>query len=197
MLSDAAWRFHRHQVDFPGDHVAVWTWNKEQNVPVSQLMRRGEAESLFGLRLAARALVLKPQDLDARAAQLSLSLQDAIDRVGFGGFPDKDQATYAAAKKAGPDVLAQVLQKALGDGKENLAATAAMILGDVTKASELTNGGRPHLLVDALVSPGARTQFAAAEALVNMSPTTPFPGSSRVVPVLSRFVSSQSPPRAW
>ena len=60
----------------------------------------------------------------------------------------------------------------------------------------LSRDGRPHPLVDALAAPGARVQFAAAKALVNMAPAQPFPGSSRVVPALARFVTAQSPPRA-
>lgn len=196
VLADAAWQFHRHQVEFPGDPVAVWVWNKEQNAPVSQSMRRADAESYFGLMLADQAIKLDPRHLEAQAVDLSLSLQKAIDRVGFSAFPAQDQGAYAAARKAGPAVLTEVLHKALSDGKDELGAVAASALGEVTQPAELAHRGRPHPLVDALVSPGARTQFAAARALVSMAPTLPFPGSSRVVPALARFVTAQSPPRA-
>ncbi len=196
VLAEAAWRYHRHQVEFPGEPVAVWTWNKEQNAPVPQSMRRGDAESYFGLRLAGQAIKLEAQNLDAQAVYLSLSLEKAIERVGFKAFPAQDQATYAAAKKAGSAVLTQVLRKAIADGKDALAAAAAGALGDVTAPAMLSRDAHPHPLVDALASGGTRTQFAAARALVSMSPTMPFPGSSRVVPVLARFVATQTPPHA-
>ena len=40
-------------------------------------------------------------------------------------------------------------------------------------------------------------QFAAAKALVSLSPTEPFPGSSRIVPTLARFVINQALPGRW
>ena len=39
-------------------------------------------------------------------------------------------------------------------------------------------------------------QFAAAKALVTLAPMQPFPGSSRVVPTLARYLSHQALPRA-
>jgi CheY-like chemotaxis protein len=50
---------------------------------------------------------------------------------------------------------------------------------------------RPHPLVEALTSPDRRVRFAAARALVELGPERPFPGSSRVVPVLARFLAAQ------
>ncbi len=57
-----------------------------------------------------------------------------------------------------------------------------MALAKVTDRDSLVSGGRPHPLVEALVAPGRRVQFAAAQALVELAPDRPFPGSSRVVP---------------
>ena len=93
-------------------------------------------------------------------------------------------------------MLEEVLRTAVADGKTELAAAAATALGQVTDRSALSTDGRPHPLVEALSSPGARLQFAAAKALVDLAPTQPFAGSSRVVPTLARFATAQSPPRA-
>ena len=196
MLTDAAWQFHRHQVEFPGDPVAVWGWDKERKVPVPRPMSRSKAERGLGLRLAREATRLQPQDLEAQTALTSLAIDDAIKRVGFKAFPAHDQVTYAEAIKAGPSVLTEVMRTATADGKDELAAAASSALGRVTDRGLLSRDGRPHPLVDALSAPGARTQFAAAKALVDMAPTQPFPGSSRVVPTLARFLMSQSLPRA-
>jgi len=196
VLTEAAWSFHRHQVEFPSDPVAVWVWDKDRKVPVPRPMRLGEAEGYFGLQLASEALLLQPLDLDAHTASVSLSLEKAIDRVGFNSFPAQDQGTFASAVAAGPAVLAEVLRKAIADGKDGLAAVAATALGQVTDRALLSRTGHPHPLAEALSAPGVRVQFAAAKALVELAPTQPFPGSSRVVPTLARFATSQRPPRA-
>ena len=196
VLTAAAWSFHRHQVEFPSDPVAVWVWDKDRKVPVPRPMKRGEAEGYFGLQLANEALQLQPMDLDARTASVSLSLEKAIDRVGFNAFPAQDQGAFASAVAAGPAVLAEVLRKAIADGKDELAAATAAALGQVTDRALLSGSGHPHPLVEALSAPGVRVQFAAAKALVELAPTQPFPGSSRVVPALARFAASQRSPRA-
>lgn len=196
VLADAAWSFHRHQVEFPGDPVVVWTWDKERNAPAPRRVRRTEAEELFGKRLAGEALKLQPQDQDAQEALTSLTLEKAIERVGFTAFPAGEEAAAKAAIAAGPEVLENVLRAAVADGKGELAAAAATLLGQVTDPSALSRTGRPHPLVEALSLPGARLQIAAARALVNLAPTQPFPGSSRVVPTLARFATAQASPRA-
>jgi hypothetical protein len=196
VLTEAAWSFHRHQVDFPGDPVLVWSWDKGHKVPAPRQVRRSEAEELFGKRLAGEAMKLQPLDRDARVVLASLSLEKAIERVGFTNFPAGDQAAFLAAKAAGPAVLEDVLRTAVADGKTELAAAAATALGQITDRAALSGVGRPHPLVDAVVSPGARLQFAAAKALVEMAPRQPFAGSSRVVPTLARFAIVQGPPRA-
>jgi hypothetical protein len=116
--------------------------------------------------------------------------------VGYENFPAKDQGALNAAKASGALVLSDALKTAIADGKTDLAAALAMALGQVTDRSALASTGRPHPLVDALYAPGRRTQFAAAQVLANLSPTDPFPGSSRVVPTLARFAVHQALPRA-
>ena len=150
----------------------------------------------LGLRLAREALRLDPTNRDAQVAQISLALEKAIERVGFDEFPAKDQATFAAATASGPSILGDVLKTAIADGKTDLAAAAARALGQVTDPGALAATRRPHPLVDALYAPGRRAQIAAAKALVNLAPSRAFPGSSRVVPTLARFVINQPLPRA-
>ena len=146
--------------------------------------------------MAREALRLDPNDREAQVAQLSLALEKAVERVGFTSFPAQDQATFAAATASGPSILGEVLKTAIADGKTDLAAVAATALAQVTDRTALSGTGRPHPLVDALYAPGRRVQFAAAKALVTLAPIQPFPGSSRVVPTLARFVINQALPRA-
>lgn len=196
VLTAAAWSYHRHQVEFPGDRVVVWSWDKERKAPAPREVSRTEAETIAGLRLAREAMRLDPNNRAAQVAQISLALEKAIERVGYAEFPAKDQATFTAATASGPSILGDVLKTAIADGKTDLAAAAAMALGKVTDPAALSASRRPHPLVDALYAPGRRVQFAAAKALVALAPSRAFAGSSRVVPTLARFVINQAEPRA-
>jgi HEAT repeat protein len=195
-LASAAWNYHRHQVELGDEPVVVWTWDKERKLPVSQNLTRSQAETFAGLRLAKEALRLDPLNRDAQIGQISLALDKAIEKVGYQNFATVDEATFAAATASGPLILSEVLKTAIADGKTDLAAVTVQALAKITERSALAVTGRPHPLVDALYAPGRRVQMAAAKALVNLSPTQPFPGSSRIVPTLARFVINQSLPRA-
>ena len=127
---------------------------------------------------------------------LSLTLEKAIEKVGVTSFLAADQATFAAAKAAGTSRLTDVLNAAIADGKYDLAAVAASALGSVVDRNALVASGRPHPLVNALYAPGRHLQFAAAKAILNLGSTRTFPGSSRVVPTLARFLTHQTIPRA-
>jgi hypothetical protein len=195
-LSDAAWRYHRHQVEFSEDPVVVWSWDNGKKAPVPREVARTDAEAFYGLRFARQALGLDPHHHNAQVVQTSIALEKAVERVGYENFPAKDPAALEGAKRAGASVLSDVLKTAIADGKSDLAAAAATALGQITDKAALASTGRPHPLVDALYAPGRRTQFAAARVLANLAPTDPFPGSSRVVPTLARFVVHQAMPRA-
>jgi HEAT repeat protein len=196
VLTDAAWRYHRHQVEFPGDPVILWSWDRDRKVPVPTTMPRADVEEALGKRLASEALRLQPDNTDARLALLSLTLERAVGRVGLADLATKDAAAFDAARKAGPEIVAQVLRRAIADNKSELAAASATVLGAITDVGRLSADNRPHPLVEALSAPGRRVQFAAARALVNLNATRPYPGSSALVPTLARFASSQSVPRA-
>jgi hypothetical protein len=196
VLIDAAWRYHRDQVEFPDGSLTVWTWDKDRNAPVPRELTRNQARATIGSQLVHRALQLAPGDRQAQVVQLSIALEEAVERVGFTSFPAKDQATFATMKAAGPLVLTEVLKTAIADGKADLAAATVIILGDLVDAAALTRSNRPHPLVDAVVAPGRRVQFAAAKVITALAPTKPFPGSSQVVQTLARFVLNQPVPRA-
>lgn len=196
VLTDAAWRYHRHQFEFPEDPVVVWAWDNDRKIPIGQEVSCSEAEGILGLQLVQQALRLSPDNHEAQVAKISLTLQKAIEHVDFRDFPIKDVATFNAAKASGPSILTDVLKTAIADKKAELAAIAATALGQVIDRTALTATGRPHPLVDALYAPDRHVQFAAAKALVSLSPIAAFPGSSRVVPTLARFVTSQALPRA-
>ncbi len=184
VLSDEARKYHIHAYRFPGDPVVLWLWDDSAKVPAPVQASVRDAEGTLGLRAAKEALEIDPTDVEAKVNQLSLGL-------------DRDPAAWrAAALEAGPAVLGKVLSRAMADKRTDLAATVAPILGLLANRNDLLIKDRPNALVDALSSGDRRTQFAAAEALVKLDPRHPFPGSSRLVPVLARFLSGQASPRA-
>jgi HEAT repeat protein len=188
VLTDEARRYHRHVIEFPGETVELWSWVEGEG-PRPRTVPRGEAEGMLGLRLARQALELDPADRPAQVVLLSLALEKTIERVGLGSFPAQDPTGVSPlALAAGPDVLGDVVRQALADGHSDLAAATLWILGQVADRDALTTD-RPPPLVEALSAPDRRVQYAAARALVELAPRRPFPGSSRVVPVLSRFVA--------
>ncbi len=191
VLTDAAWRLHRHEIDLGAEPVAVWTWDKERGLPVSTKVPRTEAEAILGDRFAKDALTLAPADRNARVVQLSLNLEKAIEQAGFTAYKAQDQAESKAATAAGPSLLIEALKTAIADGKTDLAAVLATALGEVTDVQALASTGRPHPLVDALYRPGRRLQFAAARAIVKLAPKSSFPGCGRVVATLARFLPKQ------
>jgi hypothetical protein len=197
VLTDAAWRYHRHQIELPGDDpVTIWTWNEEQHMVVPRQLPRTEAEGIFGLRFAKEALRLSPDDRSARVVQLSMALEKVVERVGYTSFLAQDQASPATAIPVDPSLLSEVLKTAVADRKTDLAAVTATALGRVIDRNALSATGRPHPLVEAISAPGRRLQFAAAKAVVELAPSQPFPGASQVVPALARFLAKQSLPRA-
>lgn len=198
VLTDEAWKYHRHQVGFPSGSVEVWDWNNTTHNVTPEVLPAAEAESLLGLRMAREALAIDPTDRTAQVALLSLALQSAIRHAGgpepvAAGDPT---GTYAAALASGPGPLADVLRVALVDGHGDLAALAATALGRVVDRDALPSEGQAAPLVEALGSADRRVRFSAARALVELAPGKAFPGSSRVVPALSWFLGDPAAPRA-
>jgi HEAT repeats len=177
-LTDAA-RAHFLEIPkLPDGPAIAWSWDEAAKAPAPRDTNRAELASTTGLKLAREALGIAPAD---RRAQTVL-LEIALERDPNGATP--------GALAAGPVVLGEVVRQAIADGRAIPAAAAAAALGQVTDRNALGDGTRPGALVEALDAPDRRVQFAAARALVGLDPRRPFPGSSRVVPVLARFVAS-------
>jgi HEAT repeat protein len=187
------------EVHFVSNQIELWFWDNDQKKLLPITLDKNVAEGAIGYRLAKMALDLDPTDQKAQTIALSTLLQEESDRLGQ-AFPDQDPSgVWAMALASGPQTLENVLKRAMGTGRhERLATMVLRALSQVVTTTDLaTPSGRPHILVQALTSPDRRVQFAAAKALVELDPTDPFPGSSRVVPVLSRFLQTHpAMPRA-
>src|SRR5262249_18143432 len=131
VLTDEARKYHLHAVEFPGDSVLIWTWNKDRGVPKPRQVSRSEAEAYFGLRLARKALELDPSDIPAQVVLVSLAVDKGVERAGgYTAYPKNDPTnSFPLALASGPEILARVLLAAIDDGKSDLAAAAATALG--------------------------------------------------------------------
>jgi len=195
ILVDAVWAYHRHQVEFDDDPAVIWKWDAQTKSPVPVELPRTQAEAMLGLKFAEQALQLDPGNLEARVAQLSLTLDKGLEQTGYREFKAKQPALVQSAKASEPATLSEVLRAALRDHRDALAATAADLLGQTLKPPTITLG-QLQPLVEALRSPGRRARFAAARALVELEPRTTFPGASLVIPTLGQFVVYYPLPRA-
>lgn len=186
-------------VYFSAPNVEVWVWDADLKALQPIALETNVAEGAIGYRLARLALDLDPNDQAAQAIALSTLLQEESDRLGS-EFPGKDASgVWSMALASGPQTLENVLKRAMLTGRhERVAILAIKALAQlVTVTDLLTTDGRPHILLEALNSSDRRVQFEAAKALVELDPSERFPGSSRVVPALARFIqSTPQTPRA-
>jgi hypothetical protein len=161
------------------------------------VLTKAQAESSFARKLGRAAVDLDPNDFKAKVALASAELEGATSRVGFDALETREPAAIASAVVLGPDVLTAVVRDSIADVKPELTAAAVVALGKASHhLSFTTPTGSVHPLVEALMAPGRRAQLAAARSIVAMAPKRPFPGSSRLVPVLARLVDNQAVPRA-
>ncbi len=184
ILTDAARRAFLAAPREPEGTATDWDWDAAAKAPAPRETTRREAQSAEALKLARQALAVAPAD---RRAQATL-LETALERDPNGAASE--------ALAAGPVVLGDVARQAIADGRSVPAVAAVTALGQVTDRNALGDGTRPGALVEALDAPDRRVQFAAARALVGLDPRRPFPGSSRVVPTLARFVAAGPAARA-
>ncbi len=190
-LTREAERYYRHQVpmDIPGSLVWRWDGNKLiTGVPGSAKATPSQAEEYYGLRFAREALDIDPSYVPAQLVLLSLALDKGMERAGV------DQPLGKAAPDVqdlvatvNPDLVIQVLERALAEKRLLVILGAARALGELAEPRALrpTGHGEPAL-VQALSYPDRRVQMAAADAMLRI-PAAPSPtAAGRVVDVLRR-----------
>lgn len=193
-------RYYEHRVDVRASSTGVvrlWRWVppeglKSEDVTVSY------AEEYFGLGHSRQALALDPNYEPAQIALVSLSLEKAAERVGIDqSLPEGPGGAAAEALAAGPQLLGKVLARALDDDRSAVAVAALKALartGDLSLLAPQT--GRLSPLAEALATPDFRVQFAAAEAVLSLRPQKPYPGTTQIVPILTRALTTDGVAKA-
>ena len=184
--------FHRHQVEFPGDPVIVWAWDKDRKAPAPRQMKRGEAEGFWGDAgeaggSACTARVSTPR----RAGEPGAGKGHRSGR--FQRFPGQDRPRSRHAVKAG----ARVLARGLAQGDRRRQGRPGRRRGH--GSGQVTDPVRPPaaavlILWSRRFAPGPRPSSPRPRLSWTWHRPSPFPGSSRVVPTLARFATAQSCP---
>ncbi len=192
------WRDAATRPADPGRLPDFWVWDTRQRTV--QLLQIDPAEAMLfeAHRFARQALLLDPESMEAQATFAAISLGRDARQVGWDQpIPTGPGTAADAALTAGPDVVAAAVRMALLN-QDNRAALAALdVLAPMASPSILRTADKEQsTLLAALNFPDPRVQFAAARIAVQLEPTKPFRGSSRVVLVLAQALHDAGRPHA-
>ncbi len=176
----------------PMNQVTLWVWDANRNRPVQQTMAADDASFLAAARLAQERYRIDPQRSDLHQMYLATGLEVAKRRNGYDRpLTEQDGSIVQEASAANTSVLQDVLLLALKRNMPGAAVAAINLLGSTGNSELLTSDdGKPRLLAQSLVSPLRRVQFAAAQAIMQIDPTQPFPGCSYLPRVLGYLAAS-------
>lgn len=194
MLDDVREDF-RHQHAWKTDEngkVSLWLWNAQQGTVAVRLLSPDEASDIVGLRLAREALSLAPDLRSTQVMYLALFLAADTRRIGFNRpLPEGPGTAHDTALAAGSEVALDVVAEALSSQRPAVAVAALKVFSEIGTLAQLQlAGGRKSVVVSAMDDPDPRVQFAAASAILQIDPTTPFRGAVRVVEILKRALVS-------
>jgi hypothetical protein len=164
----------------------VWRWTEFGGLagdPIST----GVYYDAMAMALSRRALELDPSDRRALAVFLAADLrretatdENTLDPL-FGG-QGRSAAYFATA--AGPSALQDVLQIGLDLKDVGIVRSALAALRETAGVSGMVADGG-SAVIKALDFGDRRVRIEAALALASVSPTSAFPGSEQVVPLLT------------
>ena len=173
--------------------VSLWWWNDQQGTVVPRSLSPEEASDVVGLRLAREALALAPQLRSTQVVYLELLLAADARRAGFDRpLPVGPGTAHDTALAAGSDVALDVLAEAVKSQRPAVAVAALKVFSQIGTLAQLQLGAsQKSVVVAALDHTDPRVQFAAASAILQIDPTTPFRGAVRVVDVLKRALMAE------
>lgn len=171
--------------------VDLWQWDATTELlrPTSHTPQ--EASLVVGSHFASQAVQLSPEDRETQATFLALALAADYHRVGWDKpLPTGPGTAHDLALTSGPGVLTEALHLSLENTNSlsALASLQALSLVASQQQLQLTDSRRSPILA-ALNYPSHRVQFAAASTILQIDPDRKFPGSERVVGILSRALN--------
>ena len=174
--------------------VQMWLWDAKTHRAVARRFQTDEAATIAAARLSADLATVAPDDAEVRQLYLAANLEKAKLVGGLGRPLDKEtDPVVAAALDAGPAVLEKLLEAAMKEDRVAGAIAAAELLGRAGDESLLHGPeGRERPLTLALRHGDRRVRFAAAGAVMNIDPKSPYPGSSRLTEALGYLAGTRS-----
>ncbi len=181
---------------FPDEDVQLYWRYEAQLGLLAEAVLTDVFHEAMAMRAAERSLTLASENPFALSLWLAANLKREIESPAGYDNPTyaadrRDAMYYAIAAGAGPSQ--RVLARALDTRNTQLARDAIAAIERTAGEGVLWSAqdGRTALL-DALAYPNRRVQYEAALALGKASPTAPFEGSVRVVPLLASAIRDAS-----
>ncbi|MBN1588303.1 MAG: hypothetical protein JW888_02190 [Pirellulales bacterium] len=201
VLAHRAEQYFAGQITMPRNtrgKVTVWHWDPETRRAVAKNYPPKVAQTLLAARLASQALAISPSDPDIRRLYLLTTLEGASYEAGLDHPIAVEPGTpVSRAAEFGAEALLAVLNQAISNGHWPAATAAAQLLGQTATAeTALAVGAAPSPLVRALRASDRRTRVAAVEAVIQLKPTKPFPGSSYLGESMAFLATSTGARRA-
>jgi HEAT repeat protein len=196
-LTQLANTYYNHRVRFPDrERVTVWKYDPQKKELSDSTMTAGQAEEYYGLRYARLALDLDPTYRPAQIVFASLALEKAYGNDIHLPLAQKAPAVRDLLRTISPELLAEVLDQALRQGRLPVILGSIQVLGDLgdVRAGKLPVHGAP-VLIKALNYPDRRVQMAAVNALVRIPGEPAKSTALRVVKLLRRFLQADATPR--
>jgi CheY-like chemotaxis protein len=196
-LTALAEHYYRHKERFPDPNaVTIWRYDAKKKELLSEVVTANRAEEYYGLRFARQALDLDPSYKPAQEVFLSLALDKAYGTDLDLKLFQKAPAVKELMATIRPDLVSEVLDRALTDHRLPVILGAVQTLGDLadTRAGHFPRRGEP-VLVKALEYPDRRVQMAAAEAMLNVPGTHSSKAAARVVQVFRRMLLADATPK--
>ena len=151
-------------------HVTLWVWDAEQQVVAERSMPAEDAAFLHAAQMVRLLARTEPEQETYRVLQLVMALEAAKRQEGYDRtLLASSVPALAEAAQAGAAVLEKGLALALRKKLHGAAAATIDALAETHDASLVqSTDGQPRLLVQALLSPHRRVQFAAARAILKL-----------------------------
>lgn len=176
--------------------VSLWTWDAALRTVTEQLVSPETASLFMAARFARQALAVAPTSPEAQSLLLASLLADSARRSGISSQIATGPGTvHDLALVSGPDAVSRALSVSLKSGNRLAMRGCLQVLSQLASRRQLQfrDAERGPILA-ALNAPDGVVQFLAATTVLQLDPDRQFPGSNRIVQILSRTLRAQSEP---
>lgn len=177
--------------DANNQKVDIWVWDPSAGTVVPINTSTAAAANYHAVKQAKRALSFAPTREELQTLYLATIMADEAHRKGwerpvrFGpGTP------FNLAITSGQTRVLESLHLAMEHGQTGAATVLLSALREIATHHALHDvGDHKSPLLQALNYPDPRVQFAAARVVLTVNPKRSFPGSTRIVQILSQALN--------